>query len=86
MKIKKDMVLRQVGGDYILVPTGDSVFKFNGLFTLTESAAFIWQHLEQAQTEQDIVNMMLEEYDAEEEKVRNDVADFLKHLRDMEII
>ena len=86
MTIKKEMVIREVGGDWILVPTGDSVLEYNGLFTLSEAGAFIWQHLEQAASDEDIVKLMLEEYDVDEQTARHDTQAFLNELRSLEII
>ena len=46
MKIVKEFVKRNVAGQAILVPVGDTAEEFNGMITLTESAEFIWDHLE----------------------------------------
>ena len=45
MTIKKDMILRKVGIDIILVPVGNALKDHNGFFMLTESACFLWNNL-----------------------------------------
>ena len=34
MKVSKDFILREIAGEYILVPTGISATKINGLITM----------------------------------------------------
>lgn len=86
MKINKKMILREVAGEYILVPIGTSVISTNGLFMLTETAAFIWKLFPEAENEEYIVEKITEEYDVDAEEARMDVRNFLSFLRSHEII
>ena len=36
MRIEKEFVLREIAGDYIIIPTGSTVLDFNGLITVNE--------------------------------------------------
>lgn len=45
MKIKKELIKREIAGDCILVPVGKSTLESNGLFALNELGAFIWDIL-----------------------------------------
>ena len=42
MKIKKGFVLKQVAGNFIVVPTGSLVKNFNGVVNLNQTGAFLW--------------------------------------------
>lgn len=86
MELKKKLMKREIAGDIFLVPLGKTVYDSNGLFFLTEVGAFIWDRLPQAETEEDILCAVLEEYDVEEAVARKDVAGFMEKLRTMEII
>ena len=86
MDIKRDFVLRHVAGTALLVPTGRTTLDMNGMLTLNELGAEIWTMLPQAKNEQDIVARILEEYDATEEQVKQDVAAFLAKLRGLGIL
>ena len=46
MKLKKDLILREIMGDIILVPINKSGSQFNGLITINELGKFIWENLE----------------------------------------
>lgn len=86
MNIKKRLLKRQIAGDAFLVPLGKEVYDSNGLFFLNEVGEFIWDRLEQAQSQEDILKALLEEYDVEESVARKDVDAFFEKLRTMDII
>lgn len=86
MIIKKELIKREIAGDTILVPVGKAVLESNGLFMLNELGAFIWDMLPNVNTEEEICNAVLAQYDVPVECARKDVAEFLSKLRDMGII
>ncbi len=86
MKINKAMTLRTVAGENILVPNANVVLDLNGLFIVTETGAFIWHILPDAQNQEEIVDKLLEEYDIDRETAENDVAEFLERLKSFGII
>lgn len=86
MKLKLDFVLREIAGDILLVPTGKTALNLNGMMTLNPMAAEIWKMLPEADSEEEIVQRILLDYDAEPEQVRTDVAEFLGRLRELGII
>lgn len=86
MKIRKELLKREVGGEAFLVPLGKTVYDSNGLFALTELASFIWDQLPEAESEDDILTRILQEYEVEESIAREDLKVFLEKLRKMEII
>ena len=86
MKINFEFVIREIAGEYVLVPIGKTTAEFNGLFPLTETGAFIWNLLPDAENEDYIVNKLLEEYEIDRETVQTDVTQFLNKLREFRII
>ena len=86
MIIKKELIKREIAGDTILVPVGKTVYDSNGLFILNELGAFIWDQLPNVDTEEEICNHVLEQYDVQPEVVGKDVKEFLDKLKEMQII
>ena len=86
MKIKKELIKREIAGDTILVPVGRTVYDSNGLFVLNEVAAFIWDILPEVSGEEEIVQKILSEYEVTPEVAAADTAEFLGRLREMGII
>ncbi len=86
MKIKKELIKRSIAGDTILVPVGRAVLESNGLFVLNELGAFIWDLLPTVDTEAQIVDAILAQYDVTAEEAAADVEAFLSQLRKMDIL
>lgn len=86
MKIKGDFVHREIAGEHILVPIGSENMNYNGLFSLSEVAARIWEILPECDTQEQIVNTILNEYEVERETAETDVKEFLDQLKKMRIL
>lgn len=86
MKIKKELISREIAGERFLVPVGKSVYDSNGLFLLTEVGAFIWDLLPEAQDAEEIVSAVLNAYDVDEATAKADVAAFLAKLTELDIL
>ncbi len=81
MKIKKDFMLREVAGYYVVVPVGEGALNFNGVINLNESGAFLWKTMEQDVTEAQMVEALLLEYDVDETRAKADVSAFVERMR-----
>ena len=46
MKLEKEFVLREIAGDYVIIPVGKTVIEFNGLITVNEVGVSIWNMLQ----------------------------------------
>ena len=80
MRINKEFVLREIAGDYIIIPTGTTVLEFNGLITVNEVGVTIWNMLQEEVTMDELVQGVLAEYEVEEEVARKDIQEFLGEL------
>lgn len=80
MKIKKDFVLREVAGDTLLIPTGQTTLDINGMICLNEMGAEIWKLLPEVEDEEALIARLLDEYDVQEAILREDVRAFLDKL------
>ena len=86
MKIKKELIKRDVAGETILVPCGKTVYDSNGLFILNPLGSFLWERLPGAADEEELVKAVLEEYEVTESVARQDIAEFLDKLYKMDIL
>lgn len=82
MRIEKEFVLREIAGDYIIIPTGKTVLDFNGLLTVNEVGVSLWKMLQEEVTFDQLVAGVLEEYDVEEAIAREDIQEFLDKLKE----
>ena len=81
MKIKNELMLREIAGNYIIVPVGGELVDLNAMININDTGAFIFKALETETTPEEIVNLMLKEYDIDVETAKNDVNEFIDVLR-----
>ena len=86
MKVDKEFVLREIAGDNILVPVGETALDFNGLITLNEVGAFLWNKLQNEITIDELVQEILDEYEVDEDTPRKDILEFIGYLQNADII
>ena len=80
MKKMKEFILREVADEYILIPTGKTTEEFNGIISLTETAAYIYNHIEEADSFEALINMITSEYDVDKETAAKDAYVFINHM------
>lgn len=80
MKIVKEFILRDIAGEYVLVPTGETTQEFNGFITITDTAKFIWENIEKVDSFKELVDLILEEYEVDEETAVRDTAGMINDL------
>ena len=86
MRISKDFIIKKIMDDYIVVPTGKEMVDFNAMITLNETGAFLWERLQEEKTENELVEELCAQYDVSSDVAKQDIADFLKLLRDADIL
>ena len=86
MKISKEFILREIAGEYIFVPVGKTALEFNGLITINQIGVLIWEQLQKGCEIEEIIQMILNEYEIDEETATNDVNEFINYLKDKKIL
>lgn len=86
MKIKNDFVLKTIAGTNVVVPLGSNTVSFRAIITLNESGAFLWQSLENDITKEQLLELMLKEYDIDRDTALTDIEEFLNKLREAELL
>lgn len=80
MKRVKEYIQRNIADEIILVPAGQTAEDFNGMITVTESGAFIWDHIEEASDFNHLVELILEEYEIDRATAAQDASAFLMQM------
>ncbi len=86
MKLKNGIVTNSIDGESFAIATGDAAKEFNGLIKNNPTAAFIFELLKTEQTEDSIVDAMLEKYEVNEPTVRADVKELIDLLKSKNLI
>lgn len=80
MKIKNGFVVREVGGENVVVPVGEMSKVFHGMINLNETGAFLWKFFSEEHTIEEGVAALLKEYDVDEAVARVDVEKFVETI------
>lgn len=86
MRLKSELVLRQLGEDYVMVIPEHDMVDFSKVYTLNESAAWVWTQLQLKEfTLETVVNLLLDHYDLDlphDEGIKADAQKLIDLLKD----
>lgn len=86
MRIKDGFVCRSVGATHMAVPVGARTRDVPGVIALSESGALLWERLRADASVDDLVEVLLAEYEVERDRAEKDVHAFVGYLRDNDLI
>ena len=81
MKTKQGYKLRKLCGSSIVVSVGKKSDEFNGLITLNESGELLWERLGSDADEDELVQLILNEYDVDRATAESDVHEFVRRAK-----
>lgn len=82
MKISGEFTIRDIAGETVVVPIGETVLKSNVLIVLNETGKAFWSILSEDRDEEEIIRLICEDYDIDYETVKADLSSFIKYLND----
>ena len=86
MRVIDDLIVREIAGEYILVPTGSAALKIHGMINLSESGYLLWNKLQSDCTEEELVDAILEKYEIDRETATEDTKTFLEKMDSIGIL
>ena len=82
MKIKNGFISRQVAGNWVVVATGEQSKNFNGVIKLNDSGKLLWDKLFAGAERNELVDLLLDEYEIDRSTAEKDVDKFIGELCD----
>lgn len=88
MKIKKGFEIQNVCGEHIVVPAGVDNIDYSKIISLNETAAYLWESVAEKDsfTIDDLTQLLLAEYEVEENVAREDSALIIERWKEMELV
>lgn len=81
MRINDNYVLREIAGEYMLVPIG-AENSINGMIVLNEVGASIWKLYKEKADDGYVIEKLLEIFDVDEAELRKDVALYRQQMEE----
>lgn len=86
MKIKNGFAIRKIAGSNIVVPVGSTSLDFNGMITLNDTGAFLWNAFQQDTTVDAAAKALTEAYEVDEATALQDVKNFTELLKENDLL
>lgn len=86
MTLDPRFLLRQIAGEYLLIPTGKAALTTKGLIALSESGALIYQKLQEGCDPDRLTAVITAEYQIDPQTAREDIEAFLAQMRGLGIL
>lgn len=87
MRTKKDLVLRPLGDQFILVAEGNAVADFTKMVSMNTSSAYLWEAVEDTDFElATLVDVLVEAYGISKEQAEHDAAAVLDDWKRIGIV
>ena len=74
------VVTRKTGNEYVLVPITNNIADMNSVYTLNETGAFIWEHIDGKRSVKEIIDALTTEYNIDFTNAKNDVLSFVENM------
>lgn len=82
MKIRRDLTLRRVGQNYMVVQLSDNVANMTNVYTMNETAAYLWKKCGTHEfTHTYLTKCLCDEYEVTEEQAEKDINSLVEEWR-----
>ena len=87
MRIKKNLVLRRIGSEYVIIVPDKDTMDMTNVYSLNETSAWIWEQLKNEDfTIEQAVDLVMLHYEVEHERAMTDLQTFFDVLSAEELI
>lgn len=90
MRLKEGLILRKVGNDYVIVSPEQGMVDLSKVFSLNETAAWLWEQLQGKDFAiEDMIALIEEQYEVDsipKEELRADMEELTKFFQENSLV
>lgn len=86
MHIVPGFLVREIAGETIAIPSGEAAHRISGLVALNGSGKYLFELLQADQTQERLVNALMDTYDVDFATAQADVTEFLALLQEHDML
>ena len=87
MRLREDLVLRRVGQDHVIVDPGQDMVDMSKVFTLNDSAAWLWNQLIGKEfTSEEMVRLLTDQYEVSDDQAQADVGKLISIFKENSLL
>lgn len=85
-RINPDFILREIAGEYTIIPIGGNNVFSNAVMAPNGTAVFLWEAFQQPSTIQDVAVEAMQKYDVTEEQIYKSISNFVKQSLEFKVL
>ena len=78
---KEKFVIREIAGDYIMMPVGGTAQKFSGLIMANEVSAFIWENIDKVYSVEELTKLICKEFVVDYKEAFTDTKELVEQMK-----
>lgn len=86
MKLRYQFTVREIMGEYAVLPSGESALAFTGMVMTNAVGATLWTALQEETTKEALVQRILEEFEVDCQTAEADVDEFVENLQKLDLL
>ena len=86
MKLKYDFAVREIVGEYVMIPLGKDALNFSGMVSTSETGAAMIEALRDEISREELLQILLDQFDIDEATASADLDEFLMQLRSINVL
>lgn len=86
MKLCGEFVVRQVMGEIVAIPVGQTALRLNGMIMLNNVSKIIWDCLEQGTNLENAVKAVTNAFEVSDDEARADILEFCEKLSKLQLL
>lgn len=86
MKLNGTFTIREIAGEILVIPIGETALTMNGMIILNPVSKVIWECLEKESSADEILQSVLDCFEVEAEEAKADITEFLDELKKKDLL
>lgn len=86
MKLKYDFTVREIVGEYVMIPLGEGALAFSGMIATSETGALLVDALKKDVTRDELAALIMSEYEVDADTAYADLDAFLAELKKLNLL
>ncbi len=81
MKVKSTYILKELGGEYVILPVGQDSINLGGVLKVNEVSAFLFKQLNRDISLEELCSALCNEYEVSREQAMSDILVYIDQLK-----
>ena len=86
MRLNPLFEIVDVAGEYLAIPVGEASTKMQGVIALNEATAYLLKQMKTPTTEDELIQLLISEYEIDEITAQKDIDKVLHTLSDIGVV